>query len=173
MITLKQYFETIDYRITEGFSYQWQCYGSNAYGLDSCHGFDEPSSSVVFDTKNQTVYQVEVHDYKNERSYRMINPDFAAQHRQECLNRGVVDVAYDGVEFIDLETVEDFIEKATAIINGRDYDTRISIPLELPDDMMLTLMKQAHERDITFNDHMENVLRDAIELLGAKHGISS
>jgi hypothetical protein len=34
-------------------------------------------------------------------------------------------------------------------------------------------MKQAHEQDITLNEHMENVLKMAIEDLGAKHGISS
>jgi hypothetical protein len=28
---------------------------------------------------------------------------------------------------------------------------------------MFTLMKQAHEQDITFNEHMENILRAACE----------
>jgi hypothetical protein len=77
------------------------------------------------------------------------------------------------VEFTDLETEEDFIDKAAAIIRGDDYDTRISVPLDLPDSMLFELMKQAHEQDLTLNDHMANVLKDAIALLGAKHGISS
>lgn len=175
MITLKQYFETINYRVSEGYQFQWQCYGPNAYGLDSVDNrcTDGHSVGIIFDTEDQTVYQVEAHDYKNERSYRLINPDFSDARLQECIHRGIDDVAYDGVKFVDLETVEDFIEKATAIINGEDYDTRVSIPLELPDDMLFTLMKQAHEQDITLNDHMENVLKIAIEDLGAKHGISS
>ena len=62
---------------------------------------------------------------------------------------------------MDLESDDDFIEKARAIRAGEDYDTRVSIPLDLPDDVLFTLMKQAHEQDITFNDHMENILRSA------------
>ena len=176
MITLKQYFETINYRVSEGYQFQWQCYGPNAYGLDSVDNrcTDGHSVGIIFDTQDQTVYQVEVHDYKNDRSYRLNNPVFNDARRQECASRGLdPDEAYDGVKFVDLETVEDFLEKATAIINGEDYDTRVSIPLELPDDMLFLLMKQAHEQDITLNEHMENVLKMAIEDLGAKHGISS
>lgn len=175
MITLKQFFETINYRVSEGYDFRWQCYGPNAYGLDSVENrcSDGYSVGIVFDTQDQTVYQVEAHDYRNERSYRLVNPLFSDARRQECASRGITDVAYDSVEFTDLETEEDFIQKATAIIRGEDYDTRISIPVELPDDMLFTLMKQAHEQDITLNDHMANVLRDAIDLLGAKHGISS
>ena len=174
MITLKQFLEAVEYRITEGFSYQWQCYGDKAYGLDSWDGEQDGSSfSVIFDQGDQTVYQVEAHDLANNRSYRMINPLFTEAHAAECASRGIPDVAYDGVEFIDLEVTEDFIEKTISIRQGLDYDTRIVIPLELSDSTMLTLMKQAHEKDITFNDHMENVLRDSIKLLGEKHGISS
>jgi hypothetical protein len=174
MITLKQFFETINYRVAEGYDFQWQCYGPNAYGLESTElGDDGHNIGIVFDTKDQTVYQVEAHDYRNERSYRLVNPLFSDARLQECARRGVADVAYDGVNFTDLETEEDFIDKAAAIIRGDDYDTRISVPLDLPDEMLFTLMKQAHEQDLTLNDHMANVLRDAIDLLGAKHGISS
>jgi len=176
MITLKQYFETINYRVSEGYQFQWQCYGPNAYGLESVDNrcTDGHSVGIIFDTQDQTVYQVEVHDYKNYRSYRLNNPVFNDARRQECTSRGLdPDEAYDGVKFVDLETVEDFLEKATAIIKGDDYDTRVSIPLELPDNVLFTLMKQAHEQDITLNEHMENVLKMAIEDLGAKHGISS
>jgi hypothetical protein len=141
MITLKQYFETINYRVSEGYTFQWQCYGPNAYGLESTElGDDGYNIGIVFDTQDQTVYQVEIHDYRNERSYRLVNPLFSDARRQECARRGVADVAYDGVNFTDLETEEDFIDKATAIIRGDDYDTRISVPLDLPDNMLFELM---------------------------------
>jgi len=176
MITLKQYFETINYRVSEGYQFQWQCYGPNAYGLESVDNrcTDGHSVGIIFDTQDQTVYQVEVHDYKNYRSYRLNNPLFNDARRQECTSRGLdPDEAYDKVKFVDLETTEDFLEKATAIIKGEDYDTRVSIPLELPDAMLFALMKQAHYQDITLNEHMENVLKAAIADLGAKHGINS
>jgi hypothetical protein len=168
MITLKQFFETINYRVSEGYQFQWQCYGPNAYGLESTElGDDGHNIGIVFDSQDQTVYQVEVHDYRNERSYRLVNPLFSDARQQECARKGLdADEAYDTVKFIDLETTEDFIDKATAIINGEDYDTRISIPVDLPDNVLFTLMKQAHEQDITLNKLMENVLKEAIESYG-------
>jgi len=163
MITLKQFLETVNYRITEGYAYQWQCYGDRAYGLDSwCGSQDGSTFSIIFDQGDQTVYQVEAHDLANGRAYRMINPLFAEAHALECAARSVPDVAYDDVEFTDLEADDDFLEKATAIFHGREYDTRVSIPVDLPDATLFALMKQAHEQDITLNQLMENVLREAI-----------
>lgn len=169
MITLKQFFETINYKVSEGYNFQWQCYGPNAYALDSVDNrcTDGHSVGIIFDSRDQTVYQVEANDYRNERSYRLVNPLFNEAMRQEYARRGLdPDEAYDGVKFVDLETVEDFIGKSTAIIRGEDYDTRVSIPIDLPDDTLFALMKQAHEQDITLNKHMENVLKQAIESYG-------
>jgi predicted HicB family RNase H-like nuclease len=53
------------------------------------------------------------------------------------------------------------------------YDDRITIPIDLPDDVMFALMKQAHEQDITFNQHVEQVLRSEIEKLAIQHGITN
>lgn len=163
MISLKDWMEVVEYKISEGSQYCWEVFGPNAYTMDSWNGdHDGHSSSITFDTKEQTVYMVEVHDYKNERSYRMINPDYKAAYDAEVASRGVDDVAYDGVEFTDLESDEDFLEKATAIVAGLDYDTRISIPLDLPKDQLFEYMMAAHKRDITLNQFVEEALRHAM-----------
>jgi hypothetical protein len=46
---------------------------------------------------------------------------------------------------------------------GEDYDTRVSVPLELDDDLMFDLMKRAHEKDVTLNKMVEALLQDAID----------
>jgi hypothetical protein len=77
MITLKEWMELVDYRITEGSDYGWQCYGHDVHMMDSWNGEqDGHSFTVVFDTKTQTVYEVQAHDYVRNRAYRLINPDF-------------------------------------------------------------------------------------------------
>ena len=74
---MKEWMDLVDYRITEGSDYGWQCYGSNAYMMDSWNGEqDGHSFTVIFDTKDQTVYEVQAHDYVHNRAYRMINEDF-------------------------------------------------------------------------------------------------
>jgi len=160
MITLKQFMETINYRITEGGDYGWNCYGSNGYSLDSWNGdHDGHSFTIIFDTKTQEVYEVQAHDYSNNRAYRLINPEYVKKHRKESKQRGCnKDCAWDDVDYTVLETDEDWLEKATAIAAGEDYDTRISVPLELEDDVLLALMKEAHKNDLTFNEYVEDVL---------------
>lgn len=164
MIALKDWMEAVSYRISEGSDYGWTCYGYNAYTLDSWDGDqDGVSASVIFDTLNQTVYQVEVYDYAKDRAYRLINPEFIDAYKKEAAERGVqADEAYDGVRFIDLETEEDFLEKCRAIMNYESYDERVSIPVEFEDSELLLYMKMAHERDITFNQFVEEALRHAL-----------
>jgi hypothetical protein len=164
MITIKEWMELVDYRITEGSTYSWRCFGDHAYSLDSWNGDrDGYSFCVTFDTRTQTVYEVQVCDFANSRAYRMIDPDHQSQYRVELANRGFDDCAWDDVNWTDLEVDDDFIQKALAIKAGETYDTRISVPLDLSDADMLKYMTMAHERDMKFNDFVEQALREAIE----------
>ena len=165
MITLKEWMELVDYRITEGSDYGWQCFGHNAHALDSWNGDqDGYSFSIVFDTKTQVVYEVQAHDYTNQRAYRLINPEFKSAHDQEADQRDVnLGEAWDDVNYIDLDVDDDFIQKGLAIRDGEDYDTRVQIEVNFDDAELLEYMKIAHDRDITFNELVEIALQDAID----------
>jgi hypothetical protein len=164
MLTLKEWMELGEYRITEGSDYGWQCYGFNAYCLDSWNGEQDGFSfTVIFDNKTQTVYEVQAHDYVHNRAYRMINPDFKAAHDAESQARGInFNEAWDDVEYVELEVDDDFIQKCLAIREKEDYDTRVSVPVDFSDEELLKYMKLAHERDMTFNQFIEEALRSAI-----------
>lgn len=169
MITLKEFMEVILYKITDGSEYGWQCYGNNAYMINSWNnlqaGYD---AEVIFDRITQEVFELSIHDFANRRSYRIFNPSYLAAHTAECKQRNVVDKAYDDVCFVDLELVEDWVEKATAIVAGKDYDTRIMVPLTLADDHILLLYQLAHEADMTLNDFVCKILVDYIDQQSAK-----
>jgi hypothetical protein len=168
MITLKQWMEVCDYRITEGSEYGWHCFGPNAYRLDSWNGdHDGHTVTITFDTKTQEVYQVEAFDYRKERAYRLTNPVYVKAFEKEVKDRAIVDEAWENeagqsVRYTDLDVVEDFIEKARAIVNEEDYDTRVSVPVEFSDEELLKYMKMAHDRDMTFNQFVEEALRTEI-----------
>ena len=171
MLTIKDFMETVNYRITEGSDYMWNCFGYNAYRLDSWNGDqDGHTISIVFDTRTQEVYEVEAFDYKRNRAYRMINPAYRAVFDEEVESRDVADEAWemdDGtpVKFVDLEVADDFLEKARALVAGEDYDTNVLVPLNLEKDQLFDLMLMAHERNITLNQLVEEVLRVEIERL--------
>lgn len=156
--------DTIDYRITEGCDYGWDCFGPKAYCLSSWNGeHDGHSFSITFDTEFQTVYQVEAFDYQRNRAYRLIHPDCVKDYQEEAKYRQIdPNEAWDDVKFVNLETDEDWLEKAQAIISGEDYDTRVSVPLNIPKDELLVIFQAAHERDMTLNEFVEEALKEAI-----------
>ena len=167
MITIKEWMELVDYKITEGSDYGWSCYGSNSYTLNSWNGIHGPggySFSIIFSTKTQKVYEVSVYDYTNDRAYRMINSKNVKKHLKEAESKNVpANQAWDDVDYVDLEVVDDFVQKCSAIKSEQEYDTRVSVPVDFSDEDLLMYMKLAHEKDITFNQLMEQALIAIIE----------
>ncbi len=161
---LKTWMELVNYRISEGGEYGWNCYGEEAYCLDS---FDENYSvSVIFDKKTQVVYEANVCDYVNNRAYRYISSQECKEaYAKEAKERNVENMAWDDVPWIDLEVQEDFLEKSKAIQAVEEYDTRIIVTLNLEEEELLTLFKLAHEADMTFNQFVEKFLIETIERL--------
>ena len=167
MISMKEWMELVDYKITEGGVYGWSCYGPNAYTLDSwngVHGAGGYSFSIVFSTKTQKVYEVSMCDYTNDRAYRMIAENKQEKYREEAESKSeLANQAWDDVDYVDLDVDDDFIQKALAIRAGESYDTRVQVAVDFSDEELLQYMKIAHERDITFNELVENALRQVIE----------
>ena len=168
MITIQNFMETVNYRITEGSDYLWKCFGDHAYRLDSWDGEHDNgvSVSMVFDRQTQVVYQMDSHDYGPQRSYRWTHPDHVAAHRQEVVEKlGSVDrdVAYDDVKFVEITEARDMLEKSQSIVNHKPYDTRVQVPIDLYDDELFRLMKMAHEQDITLNQLVEQIIARVIE----------
>jgi len=171
MITMKEWMELVDYRITEGGDYGWQCFGPNAYQLSSWNGLHDKggwSFNIVFSTKTQKVYEVTVCDYTRNRAYRMIVENKQEKHRKEAEHKSeLANQAWDDVEYVDLEVVDDFIQKCLAIRAGEDYSTDVSVPIDLPDDLLLFAFKAAHAENMTFNDWMNKMLKSFIDKVKA------
>ena len=167
MITLREFLSAVDFKVTGGSEYCWKCYGDDARFLDSESSVDNGgtySASIIFDSVTQEVYESTVCDYVESRAYRMSNPGYIDARRQEATERGINDTnAWDDVDFIELEVAEDFLEKTKSIIAGEEYDTRVQIQIDIGDERLFTLMKMAHEQDMTFNQFVEMILRQYCE----------
>lgn len=61
-----------------------------------------------------------------------------------------------------LEEPKDAIQKFNAIAKGEDYDKRIILNLELDKDIIYYLAMQAHEKDITLNEYIIELINDYI-----------
>jgi hypothetical protein len=163
---LSQINEAMNHRITSGSEYQWNCY-PDARFLD--YESDFAHVSILYSTTDQTVYQAEVSVKReawdeDKKPYRWLNPDYKDSLYKESEKRQVdTDIAWDDVKWIDLEMEEDFLEKATAIFNGEECDTRVKIEFDLDDRSILKLATEAHKRDITLNKMIEIILQEVID----------
>lgn len=166
MITLKEYLEAIDFKITGGSEYQWRCFGDKARYLDSAdnEGLGDYSISAIFDSVDQTVYSIELWDYVNDREYRWINPMFVPAHMDACIQHNVdVHESCDGRNFVELDLASDILEKISKVVAGEPYDERVQIQVDMSEEDMLQYMKLAHSMDITFNELVEQALRQEID----------
>jgi hypothetical protein len=171
MITIKDFLECIDYRITCGAEYQWACYGPNVRYLEyqSAEGYEADTILILFDTVTQFVYEMQAWDFANQREYRWIHPDYFKAHKKEAKSRNVKwKRSLDERKFINLEVAEDILEKSRAIFLGEDYDTRIIVPLTLNDQEKVMLMELAHEADMSLNQFVEHILTEEMRRLGAE-----
>jgi len=169
MITLKDFLEAIDYKITEGSEYGWNCYGEHTHRVERQVG-DHTGNTLtcVFDTKDHFVYELEAWDNQNDRIYRWINPDYIKAYKKACKKHDVdFKNACDRADYIDLDVEEDILGKIHAIANMEDYDTRIIVPVDFSDEDLLQYMKLAHSMDITFNELVEQALKNAIDEVSA------
>lgn len=153
--------EALNHKIVGGSEHQWNCWG-NARFLD--YESDYAYVSVVFNIRTQEVYVAEVNDKDNKhKPYRWLNPEYKEDYLAEAKERGVnPDVAWDETKWYDLETCEDWLEKAGAIMRGEDFDTRVEVPLDLDDETMMNLFMLAHKKDVTLNKMVEIILQEVI-----------
>lgn len=161
-MTLSDFFNSVDYKVSGGGRFCWDCFGQLAHTIDATGNLGA-DASVTFDTGTHMVYTVEVWDSVNDREYRWVNPAFVSVYKNESIRRSVdYTSSIDDRKYIDIEVEQDMLEKLKAIVHGENYDTRIQVPLNLPKTEMLQLMTLAHEQDITFNQLIGNILKDAI-----------
>jgi hypothetical protein len=156
----------LGHKIVGGSEYQWACY-PNARYLD--YESEYAHASVIFSMVNQEVYEAEISVKQNAwaedmRPYRWLNPNSKDFMIAEAKERNVKwRRAWDEVKYIDLDLEQDFLEKSIAIFNGKEFDKRVQMEVDLDDETMLALAKGAHERDITINKYIEEVLLHLID----------
>lgn len=164
MVTVDQFMKLIKYKVSGGSKYMWNCYGNNAYMLycnDRAAALDN-QLAIVFDTETLEVYEVEACDYSTDRAYRMQNDKYTEAYKIEARFRGVdLDEAWDDTKYINLEVVDDFLDKAQAIFAGECYDTRVQVNLELSMSEVRQLKMTAHMRGITLDQLVEEILIEA------------
>jgi hypothetical protein len=134
------------------------------------HKFEHKLDNIARKNIMNTEKYIKKHTFrvndKNDKHspYRWFNPKFKEVYYKEAKERNIdPDQAWDNVKWVDIEVEQDFLEKARAIFNDFVVDTRIQVPIDLEDDVLLKLFMEAHKRDITLNQLIEEILVNLIE----------
>lgn len=162
---IEDFLKAIHYKISEGTKFQWECFGKNARIID--YGGEDPryDISCTFDYITGEVFILDFYDYDREVEYRFINPNYRDAYDSEAKLRGIDpnDEHTDtDIKTIDIDLESDIMEKIKNAVEGREYDSRVTIEIDLPEDVLFSLMKMAHKKDITLNQLFEEILREAI-----------
>lgn len=161
MISLEEWLELINYQVNHGSDVKWETFGPNAYYMNSYK--DDTDIGIIFDTETRDVYEVTVSDKKNRRAYRLIDPNYVEAYKKSVIDSAFGNVAFDEVEYTDLEVHEDWLEKAEAILNDQPYSADIKITLDIDDDTLFILFKKAHEANMSFNEYVNRVLQEEMD----------
>jgi hypothetical protein len=90
-------------------------------------------------------------------------------HGEAQARTRIIDEAWDDVKCTDVESEARILDHLK-LIGECDYsevpneDGKVSVPLELSEEETFNLMKLAHEKDVTLNQLVEDILRDEILL---------
>jgi hypothetical protein len=93
LVTLKDYLNSVGYKITGGGEFGWNCYGENIFCIDSekmnkakNYTF---STDLTFNTKTFTVYEMNSWDYKKKIIYLWVHPRYYKKYLKENKERGI------------------------------------------------------------------------------------
>lgn len=179
---LKDIILNAQYKIIEGTTFQWKCYGKNARYLDFEDVLLSVSASCIFDCHNQTVYEACL--YIKEKAYRWLNPQFSQLMYDESFTKNIDPRVYlDESIYTDCEVESDFLEKLqeafltgtcnSSITVNLDWDEAIKGHEEFINNLLKTMTPQeivieALEDAIKENHQMWQKLTDEIKTIEIK-----
>ena len=106
MITLKDWLEGVQYRISDIWGFQWDCFGKNAMGIESDWCCDEGGGrtyTITYNPDTKEVFEVCSYSQDDNTALRWINPKYKKAYFAEEKLRGMENV-------FDFEDVIQFTE---------------------------------------------------------------
>ena len=93
MITIKDWYEGVKYRVSDNWDFNWDCFGSNAVVLESDWGdFGGRTYTVTYDKDTLEVFEVCSYSQEECTGLRWINPKYRKAYFAEEKSKGMTDI---------------------------------------------------------------------------------
>lgn len=129
-------------QVCGGSEFQWKCFGPNARFLELADINGEEVCNIVFDSKDQTVYEIEAYVNEDMLVYKWIDPHYLQALKDECVSRDIAfNDAYDEVEYTFIDTDVEILDLVHKIVHKTYVHVKQHVErdltlqsAELPDD---------------------------------------
>lgn len=64
---------------------------------------------------------------------------------------------------LEIEVVSDMVERMEAMFNGTPFPDKVTVELDLPEDILLELALGAHAKNITFNEYVAELIQTFVD----------
>ena len=154
----------IEYNVGEVSEFLWKSLGDCRIWAFNNINNEEVGTFVV--NKFGDVLNLEIfHTLDDEATvcYRWIQENHREEYLKEDLENSFGFNEDEKTKFIDLDEEEDCLEKLKAIVNLEDFDSRISVVIDIDDSDFIQISKMAHNADITFNQQVNLILASFVD----------
>ena len=97
MISIKDWLEGVQYRVSDVWDFNWDCFGKNVMGIESDWGCDEGGGrtyTITYDNCTLEVFEVCSYSQDDETALRWINPKYKKAYFAEEKRRGMTDITH-------------------------------------------------------------------------------
>lgn len=167
MKRINAFLRAANWQVTEGTAFGWDCFGPNIRYLIASINETDVHASAIFSTESKELYVMELFVAEQNTNRRWINPKYQETYRSAFIARALdPDRADEVSQFIDTD-FDDMLRRTTEAFSGPRYS---DIDLHLEEEVAVAAMKVAHGKDITLNELVDEILRDAIQRARAENG---
>lgn len=108
----------------------------------------------------------------DDKSYRWVHPEYVLKHRELLTpSEAILDLGVDSIpdeSWAETESLDDILRKIELIMSGQPHDKKVVIIIDLEKEYLDKLRDQAAKEGITFDEHLENIIRKTITKLDEK-----
>ena len=129
---LKKFLKAANGRICGGTEYQWDCFPNGQY-TDVSDLDGNEIGGCIYNRLSMKVYQVEVHVYDDEVSYRWTNPEWEQAYEDEASKRNVDPInAYDHVNYTIIDDEDEILHLLSEVVHMTYVHSKPIKPVDEP-----------------------------------------
>ncbi len=158
-MNISDFLIAINYNIQECVKYQWDSFGPNALITNywnQQHDETGVDISAVFDGCTQQVYKIDACCSRTDCVYQWVNPNYLQAYHTEFEKKSVN--LPEEKKLVNIADDDQMMMICKTLYSGQEYNHKVSIDIDLPDDLLFKSLMMAHEQDITFNEYVSKVL---------------